>query len=102
MSDDRELLRQLMAAHDGGLTQAQVATLLDMTQPGINNVLRGKSKLSKTGRAFVRYLLSEETRRGAVQIADFAAALRQIADEMDAAALPDKYASNDYLMDDVG
>ena len=34
--DDRELLQQLMAAHDGGLTQAEVATLLDMSQPGIN------------------------------------------------------------------
>ena len=101
--EDRELLQQLMAAHDGGLTQAEVATLLDMTQPGVNNVLKGKSKLSKTGRAFVRYLLREDTRRGAVPMADWAVLLRQVADEMDAAAeLPPEYTTDTYLMNDVG
>lgn len=91
-----------MAAHDGGLTQEEVGTLLDMRQSGINNVLRGKSKLSKVGRQFVRYLLREDERRGALPIADWAAAIRQIADEIEAAELPQAYTSDDYIMDDVG
>lgn len=99
---DRESLRQLMAAHDGGLTQTELATLLDMTQPGINNVMTGKSKLSRVGRAFVRYILREDTRRGALPIADWAAAIRQIADEIEAAELPPEYRLDNYLMDDVG
>lgn len=101
-TDDRELLRQLMAAHDGGLTQAELAALLGMTQPGINNVMTGKSQLSRVGRAFALYLLREDERRSALPIADWAAAIRQIADEIEAAELPPEYRLDNYLMDDVG
>lgn len=56
---DAELLTLLMQLQGGGLTQEQTASLLGMTQPGVNRVLSGKSKLSSTGRAFVLYLLHE-------------------------------------------
>ena len=53
-----ELLAAWMEAA-GGLTQAQAAEMLGMSQPGVHAVLSGKSRLSKVGRQFVRHLLSE-------------------------------------------
>ena len=55
---DMELLAAWMEAA-GGLTQAQAAEILGMSQPGVHAVLSGKSRLSKVGRQFVRHLLSE-------------------------------------------
>ena len=55
---DMELLAAWMEAA-GGLTQAQAAEMLGMSQPGVHAVLSGKSRLSKVGRQFVRHLLSE-------------------------------------------
>ena len=55
---DMELLAAWMEAA-GGLTQAQAAEMLGMSQPCVHAVLSGKSRLSKVGRQFVRHLLSE-------------------------------------------
>ena len=55
---DMELLAAWMEAA-GGLTQAQAAEMLGMSQPGVHAVLSGKRRLSKVGRQFVRHLLSE-------------------------------------------
>lgn len=93
--DDRELLQQLMTLHNGGLTQAQAADLLGMTQPGVHNVLSGKSNLSNTGRAFVRYLLQDGERvaREPRINDEWATTLYRIAREMEQA----QYVPPEYL-----
>jgi len=97
---DQELLRALMDLHDGGLTQEQAAKLLGMTQPGINNVLTGRGKLSRVGRAFVRHLLQDAASRPVPEAAEWAQTLRRLASEME--TLPSAYTSDEYVMADVG
>ena len=43
----------------GGLTQAQAAERLGLTQSGVNQVLNGKCNLSKVGRKFIAHLISD-------------------------------------------
>ena len=98
---DQELLRALMDLHDGGLTQEQAAKLLGMTQPGILNVLSGRSRLSRVGRAFAQYLLRDAAPpRPTPATAEWAQTLRRLADEME--TLPSAYTSDEYVMADVG
>lgn len=104
---DQELVRTWMELHDGGLTQAQAAKILGLKQPAINNVLSGKSRLSKTGRMFVQYLLTDGKRRAAMPplpaAAEWARTLYRIAQEIEAAEqLPPEYTSDIYLTNDVG
>lgn len=105
---DAELLTLLMQLQDGGLTQEQTAKLLGMTQPGVNRVLSGKSKLSSTGRAFVLYLLQEvkvnaAPKRPIPQAAEWAKTLYRLAREIEELEqLPPEYASDAYVMADVG
>ena len=55
---DQELLRTWMEMA-GGLTQAQAAERLGLTQPGVNQVLKGKCNLSEVGRKFIAHLISD-------------------------------------------
>ena len=55
---DQELLRTWMEMA-GGLTQAQAAERLGLTQPGVNQVLNGKCNLSEVGRKFIAHLISD-------------------------------------------
>ena len=48
-----------MERQDGGLTQAQAAERLGLTQSGVNQVLKGKCNLSKVGRKFIARLISD-------------------------------------------
>ena len=98
---DQELLRVLMDLHDGGLTQEQAAKLLGMTQPGIHNVLSGRSHLSRVGRAFAQYLLrAAAPPRPTPATAEWAQTLRRLADEME--QMPSAHSSDEYVMADVG
>ena len=108
---DMELLAAWMEAA-GGLTQAQAAEMLGMSQPGVHAVLSGKSRLSKVGRQFVRHLLSEIHGAPPAEIpAAWPETLRQVASEMSAqieaqrmarAATPAHYTDDEYIMSDVG
>ena len=102
-TSDAELLQQLINTYCGGLTQAQAANLLGITQPGINNVLTGRSNFSGSGRAFVQHLLGEQATRRAAQsrLADWAITLRRVAAEVDG-TLPPEMLDNTYIMADVG
>ena len=98
---DQDLLQTLIELHDGGLTQAQAADLLGMSQPGINNVLAGKSRLSRTGRAFVEHLLRDGERLAAMpplpNAAEWARELYRIAREIEAVEqLLPKHVSDAY------
>lgn len=110
---DTELLAGWMEAA-GGLTQAQAAEILGMSQPGVYAVLSGKSRLSKVGRQFVRHLLGEINGAPPAEIpAAWPETLRQVASEMSAqieaqhksrerASLPAHYLDDEYIMSDVG
>lgn len=97
-----------MQLQDGGLTQEQAARLLGMSQPGVNHVLSGKSKLSSTGRAFVLYLLHEVKVNAAPprlipQAAEWAKTLYRMAREIEELEqLPPEMVSDEYVMADVG
>lgn len=56
---DAELLQHWMSRQDGGLTQAQAAERLGLTQSGVNQVLKGKCNLSEVGRKFIAHLISD-------------------------------------------
>ena len=110
---DTELLTAWMEAA-GGLTQAQAAAMLGMSQPGVYAVLSGKSRLSKVGRQFVRHLLGEINGAPPAEIpAAWPETLRQVASEMlaqieaqrmarERASLPEHYTNDEYLMSDIG
>lgn len=81
---DAELLAGWMEAA-GGLTQAQTAEILGLSQPGVYAVLSGKSRLSKVGRQFLRHLLGEINGAPPAEIPTaWPETLRQIASEMSA------------------
>ena len=56
---DAELLQHWMSRQDGGLTQAQAAERLGLTQSGVNQVLKEKCNLSEVGRKFIAHLISD-------------------------------------------
>ena len=117
MATDIELLQSWMELQDGGLTQVQAAKFLGMSQPGLNNVLTGKSRLSKVGRQFVLHLLETVkvcNQRQAEMLdtpipAEWVDTLYRLAGEMrerreviEAAKTSDVYQDNSYIMADVG
>ena len=117
MMTDQELLRTWMDLQDGGLTQAQAAKFLGLSQPGVNAVLLGKQRLSKVGRQFVLQLIETvkvQAKRQAEMLetpipAEWAEALQRIVFEMrdrreafEAAKMPDVYQNDSYVMSDVG
>ena len=94
---DAELLQAWLTRQDGGLTQAQAAHWLGMSQPGVHAVLMGKNRLSGTGRRFIEYLLADLDAPESSE----RAALRQVW-QIVSQALPSDYTDDSYLMTDVG
>ena len=90
--NDAELLREWMDKQDGGLTQAQAAERLGMSQPGVYAVLSGKSKLSGIGRRFVKHLIADlDAQQPSLD------ALRKIW-RLSAENLPQEYLDDSYLV----
>lgn len=94
---DAELLQEWMSL-SGLLTQKQAAGLLGMSQPGLNAVINGKSRLSAVGRRFVQHLIADCSAVGTAPetVAEWKKALNRLAEAMEQ-ELPTEYLDNSYM-----